>query len=114
MVLPPSTTPATAATRPLIAAEPMLRAPRPEIVPASNTGWVAGAGAASTDGVLALLGGPATTAPATLTLAPGKWNSASDSGTLISAQSSVIFICRGLPCSPLAIENGIHMPPTFL
>src|SRR5471032_3713757 len=39
--LPPSLTAATAATRPLIWAEPILRAGRPEIVPASNRtgGW---------------------------------------------------------------------------
>src|SRR5215469_10032895 len=37
VVLPPSLKPATAAMRPLIVAEPMLRAPRPEIVPLSMT-----------------------------------------------------------------------------
>src|ERR1043165_9411582 len=47
-VLPPTTWPATAAIRPLIAAEPMLRAPSPKIVPPSNTGRSLGAGGGAT------------------------------------------------------------------
>src|SRR5262249_22725182 len=38
VVLPPWSRAATAAMRPLMAAEPMLRAPSPEITPASRTG----------------------------------------------------------------------------
>src|SRR5256712_5354824 len=43
---PSSFTAAIAATRPLIAAEPMFRAPRPEIVSESNLALCAGAGLA--------------------------------------------------------------------
>src|SRR5262245_14611347 len=38
-VFPPSLRPATAAMRPLMVAEPMLRARRPEMTPLSRTGW---------------------------------------------------------------------------
>src|SRR6185312_11574686 len=46
-VLPFSTRAATAATRPDIAAEPMLRTPRPEMTPESITGGRAGGGGGS-------------------------------------------------------------------
>src|SRR5215510_16159737 len=41
-VLPPAIVAATAAIRPLIVAEPMLRASRPEIVPPSNAAFSVG------------------------------------------------------------------------
>src|SRR5262249_45241330 len=44
MVLPPTIRPATAAIRPLIAAEPMLRESSPESVPASRTAFSLGGG----------------------------------------------------------------------
>src|SRR5690242_3902626 len=50
VVLPPSLIAAIAAMRPLMAAEPMLRAPRPEIVALSTTAGVLGGGATTGSG----------------------------------------------------------------
>src|SRR5437763_5191885 len=55
-VLPPSLRAATAATRPDIAAEPMLRMPRPEMTPESITGGVAGGGGGSASATVVLVG----------------------------------------------------------
>src|SRR2546430_11945394 len=63
MVLPPSLRAATAATRPDIAAEPMLRMPSPETTPASITGLPAGGGGGNASAASVLVG------PATMTCA---------------------------------------------
>src|SRR5689334_15234109 len=108
IVLPPSFAAATAATRPLIAAEPMLRAPTPETVPASTIAGAFFAGGAATGATLS--GGPAITTR--VTPCAGSLNQPSSTGTLISARSTVTRNVRGPPLLPLSTENGTHTPPT--
>src|SRR5438309_2933069 len=64
-VLPLSLRAATAATRPDIAAEPMLRAPSPLMTPESMTGVVAGSGGGDASATFVLVG-PATMIRATV------------------------------------------------
>src|SRR6185369_17797968 len=58
VVLPSWLRPATAATRPLIVAEPMLRAVSPETIPESNTGPRAPARAGGAEDGVAMESGP--------------------------------------------------------
>src|SRR4051812_15877651 len=69
-VLPPSLRAATAATRPDIAAEPMLRMPRPLMTPASIVGGRAGSGGGA-DSAVCVVVGPATMRRATFSPWPG-------------------------------------------
>jgi hypothetical protein len=104
---------AIAAMRPLIAAEPMLRAPSPEIVPESTTtGGIADAGGAAS--LAADPDEPAVIVWATGVPAAGNLNAVSSTGTLSSMRSIVMCVVLGAPCAPLSIENGNHMPSTCL
>jgi hypothetical protein len=86
VVLPPAWCAARAATRPLIAAEPMLRAPSPEITAESITVWVGSlAGGGVTAGVAAW--GSGRTTRTIGVPGAGIWNTASSMGTLTSACS---------------------------
>src|SRR4051794_31063968 len=69
-VLPPSLRAATAAMRPDIAAEPMLRMPRPEMTPESIVGGRAGGGGGIASAVCVVVG-PATIRRATFSPLPG-------------------------------------------
>src|SRR5262249_7692506 len=102
----------TAAIRPLIVAEPMLRAPRPEIVPPSSTAFSVGAGGGAAAAVALDSAGPATITAATRVLGGGSLNHASSSGTLTSMRSTVTRTPRGAPGGPESIVNGNHTPAT--
>src|SRR3569623_3055664 len=108
VVLPPSLTAATDAMRPLIAADPMLRAPSPAIVPDSNTARPDGAGTFTGSGFTSPAGGMLTRAigPA------GMRNQVASTGTFTSARSPLIRLVRGPPWLPDSIANGIHAPAT--
>src|SRR4051794_28651962 len=97
--------------RPLIAAEPMLRAPMPENVPESRVAAPAWrAGGAELGGVLS---GPlGTTTRVSGWPAVGILYQASSLGTSISARSTVTRNPRGAPLPPDSTENGIHRPAT--
>src|SRR4051812_14627950 len=111
MVLPSWLRAATAETRPLIAAEPMLRAPRPEITPWSITGRPLVAGGRG--GVAAMgTGGPGTMARVTAAAEAGNRKTLSSASTLTSARSTTIRLVRGDPLAPDSIENGIQTPAT--
>src|SRR5271157_1467052 len=101
---PASSTAATAAMRPLICAEPMLRAGRPEIAPASNlTGPGGRVGAGEVSGAVRPAGGCGRGG------APGAGilKSAALSGTLASMLSTVIFDrSPGFAVFPLSMEKG--------
>src|SRR5262249_20208056 len=71
IVLPPTTLPATAAIRPLIAAEPMLRASRPESTPASRPAFSVGGGGGAPAATAPASAGPAASTAAPRVLAPG-------------------------------------------
>src|SRR6185503_6961306 len=104
---------ATAAIRPLIVAEPMLRAPRPEIVPSSSTAFsLGGGGGAAAATAAAGSAGPGTTTAATRVLGGGSLNHASSAATLTSARSTITRTLRGPPWLPDSIANGSHTPPT--
>src|SRR6185503_13914595 len=109
VVCVPAFRPATAAIRPLIAAEPMLRAPRPEIAPASIAAGAVGAGGATTAGGVLSAGPAMTTCPAVLL---GSLNQPSSTGTLTSARSKWMCEGRGSPGAPDSIESGRHTPAT--
>src|SRR6266542_2120624 len=113
VVFPPSFSAATAAIRPLIVAEPMLRAPSPERTPESKTGERSAdgvGGAAAEDGsrvpsaarITRPIGVPGV----------GKRKIASSASTFTSARSIVIRAVRGSPFRPASIEKGIQMPST--
>src|SRR5215470_2514759 len=77
VVMPSSTRAATAEMRPLIAAEPMLRAPRPDRTPASTVGAFASPAGGRTGAGAPPVAGAARTARPTEVPAAGKWNSPS-------------------------------------
>src|SRR5215470_15500478 len=109
-VLPASLYAATAAMRPLIVAEPMLRAPMPATVLLSNT-----AGAGFTVGAVpggALSPGPGSTILSTFWPGCGILNQVSSAAMLVSTRSTVSLKLCGPPTAPLSIENGIHTPLT--
>src|SRR5262245_61657360 len=112
IVLPPTTLAATAAIRPLIAADPMLRASRPEIAPVSSAAFSVGAGGgvAATAAVVSAV--PATITAATRVLGGGSLNHASSRGTLTSARSTWMRLPRAPPGRPDSIANGNHTPAT--
>src|SRR5262245_58485421 len=109
-VLPPSLYAATAAMRPLIVAEPMLRALMPATVLLSNT-----AGPGFTVGAVpggGLSPGPGSTILSTFWPGCGILNHASSEATFVSTRSTVSLKLCGPPTAPLSIENGIHTPLT--
>ncbi len=97
--------------RPLIAADPMLRAPSPEMVPASTVAGVAGGGAGMAADEPAS-GGPATTTRDSGAVGAGIANTLSSTGTLISARSYVKRAFFGPPFGPLSTDIANHTPPT--
>src|SRR4051794_3296282 len=112
-----SCTASIAAMRPDIAAEPMLRAPRPEMVSESTvmgfddvaTGALgvddaAGAGAVVCDAC----------ATATVAPLPGLTKSALVIGTFASIFEYVVFCRFGFPFTPFSTENGRYQPLTSL
>src|ERR1043166_1777288 len=118
-----------AATRPLMAAEPMLRAPRPEMVSESTvTGFVeaVGCGAAGADSpALTGCAGSAaafavavsdasTAAGASVDLVPGMTKRAFSSGTFASILLMAIFWRKALPLRPFSMEKGRYQPLTLL
>src|SRR2546422_8254002 len=101
--------------RPLIAADPMLRAPRPEMVAESTL----------TEGRCGAVCAPAAPASRTVSAAAqqvpdrgvviaqslaGFWKRRSSMGTLASIFSIVIFCLSSLPLRPLSIEYGRDQP----
>src|SRR5437660_976475 len=111
----PSCTASMAAMRPDIAAEPMLRAPRPEMVSESTVIGVVGVGG----GVLGAdvgAGAAVVVACATATVAPlpGRTNSALAIGKFASIFEYVVFCRFGFPFTPFSIENGRYQPLTSL
>src|SRR5574338_564904 len=111
----------TAAMRPLMVADPMLRAPRPEIVSASTTGGAvarsapagggaAGAAAACVDAGFADGGVGVTTDPG---IAPFS-NSLSSIGTLASMVLKANCVFCWLPFGPTSMEYGRYHPFTGL
>src|SRR3954454_13784917 len=115
-----SCTASMAAVRPDIAAEPMLRAPRPEIVSESTVTGVAGgawrvsgsdAGSGAFGNASLRGSGVSTT---TLAALPGRTNSALAIGTFASIFEYVVFCRFGFPFTPFSIENGRYQPLTSL
>src|SRR5512143_3966257 len=106
VVLPFTFMPVTAAMRPLIVADPMLRMPRPETTPESATTGAAlfGRGATAFDAGAGPLGGRIVRA--SFVPAAGKRKSASSRGTFASARSIVKRADRGRPGLPDSTENG--------
>ncbi len=98
--------------RPLIVAEPMLRAPRPETTALSNTGAAPAPTEGGATGSGADACGSATTTLFTLAPAAGKRNIASSTSTLTSTRSTVWKASRGASLRPPADENDIHTPAT--
>src|SRR4051794_29137247 len=118
-----------AAMRPLMAAEPMLRAPRPEMVSESTTTarFDAGAGVTGADSpALAGCAGSAVAAFAAAvseasgiagdsgTFVPGMKKRAFSIGTFASILLMVIFCRNGLPLRPNSCEYGRYQPLTLL
>ncbi len=112
VVLPSSLYAATAATRPLIAAEPMFRAPRPDSAPLSRTVCGGGIGTAPVADEAAADGGPSTIALVTRVPAGGKEKSESGASTFTSTR--VMWKCAvfGSPLPPESLSNGIQTPAT--
>ena len=117
-----------AATRPLMAAEPMLRAPRPEMVSESTvtglleggagvtgadspavTGW-AGSAAAFDVAISAASGATGDS----IDFVPGITKRALSIGTFASILLMVIFCRKGLPLRPNSWEWGRYQPLTLL
>ena len=89
VVFPPSLRASRAEIRPLIVAEPMFRAPRPERTPASRTGAPAAAGRGAAFAASTFAFGPGRIARATAVPAAGKRKSAGSNSTFASAVSIV-------------------------
>src|SRR5438445_9750536 len=109
-LLPSTLRPATAEIRPLIAADPMLRAFSPEITPESIAGALAGslgAGACASSGA-GFFGGTIARAPGPA----GKWKMPSSTGTLTSTLSNVNRCVFGAPLRPDSTELGNQTPLT--
>src|SRR6266496_6545702 len=107
VVLPWALLATTAETRPLIAADPMLRAERPERTPESNTGRPAAGGA----GARAAAAAGAVEAGAGIARgigvpAGGNLKRPSSTSTFASARSIVMRDLRGSPLRPDSIEKG--------
>src|SRR5947199_7657316 len=105
-----------AAMRPDMAAEPMLRAPRPEMVSESTVmgvgGGVLGVGVeAAACGAGAVVDACATSTVAPL---PGRTNNALVIGTFASIFEYVTFCRFGFPLTPFSTENGRYQPLTSL
>src|SRR4051794_33932405 len=103
-----SCTASIAAMRPDIAAEPMLRAPSPEMVSESTVMGVAGRVSAVGVEDAACGAGAIADACATATVAPlpGRTNNALVIGTFASIFEYVTFCRFGFPLTPFSIENG--------
>ena len=109
-VFPPTFLPATAEMRPLIVADPMLRAFNPEMTPESIAGAFAallGAGASASSGA-GFFGGTMARAPGPA----GKRKIPSSTGTLTSTLSSVNRCVFGAPLRPDSTEVGNQTPLT--
>src|SRR5216684_3085114 len=109
--------------RPLIAAEPMLRAPRPEMVSESTLtgvgGRVSGVGEGAAVCAIGVVVGDASgagAAVASLRLPtpdpplPGFANSELAIGTFASIFENVTFCLFGLPFTPFSTEKGRYQP----
>src|SRR5579884_2088538 len=97
---------AIAAMRPDIAAEPMLRAPRPEMTPASSVAFAASCAVGGCAGYDVAAFGPAI---ATRCDFPdGKRKTSSAMSTLTSAFSTMMRLFFGRSFGPDSYENGIH------
>src|SRR5689334_14517294 len=122
----PSYTASTAAMRPLIAAEPMLRAPRPEMVSESTVTGLFDAGTTGADSpaVTGCVGSAAAFAAAvseasgmagaSVDFVPGITKRALSIGTFASILVMVIFCRNGLPLRPNSWECGRYQPLTLL
>ena len=108
----PSWTASSEVTRPLMAADPMLRAPSPEIVSESTFTVVDGfGGGTDLKSVLPFLSGVFDKSSVIAGWSfgggdPGARNRLSSSGTLVSTLSKVIFAFSGLPFTLVSIECG--------
>src|SRR6266508_4125383 len=115
VVLPSTLRAATAATRPLMTAEPMLRAERPERTPESKAGprvpGGAGGFAGATGDADAAEGAAGMARPIGVP-AGGNLKSPSSTSTFASARSIVTRDPRGSPLRPGSIEKGNQIPPT--
>src|SRR5215468_1915913 len=113
VVFPPSLKPVTAEMRPLIVADPMLRASRPDRTLESAVG--AAVFAVSGGGGFVEAGAPtgaAMMARATDPFCAGYLKSASSNSTFASACSTVMREFLGPPWRPDSMEKGIHTPAT--
>src|ERR1044071_7569732 len=91
--------------RPLIVAEPMLRAPSPDSAPPSNATFSPeGGGGGLTEASLASPGDGVTTA-ATRVLGGGSLNHASSTAPLASARSTMMRAARGAPLAPAPLRE---------
>src|SRR2546428_9845278 len=102
--------------RPLIAADPMLRAPRPEMVAESTftearCGAVCAPAAPASRAVSAAAQQLPNHGVVIAQSLAGFWKRRSSIGTLASIFSNVIFCLSSLPLRPLSIENGRGPPP---
>ena len=102
--MPSSLRPATAEIRPLMVADPMLRAFRPEITPASITGALAAPliGGASAESCAGCSGAKSARVPGPA----GKWKSVSSAGPFASTDSMVKRCVLGPPFFPDSMEVG--------
>jgi len=99
--------------RPLIVAEPMLRAPRPERTPESITSapaWALFAAGGTTDGAFAP--GSAAIFRTIAGPAAGIRKSDSSTSTFASAVRNVSRAFFGRPFGPVSSDIGIHTPAT--
>src|SRR2546427_13154892 len=106
-VLPSTFVAATAETRPLIVADPMFRASRPEMTPSSNE-TLAGAagGGASNEGGRA--SGPATISRAMVPCGYSKRRS--PIGAVAPALSTIEWALPGAPLRPRLVGGGMQAP----
>src|SRR6266540_2291176 len=109
VVLPSTLRAAKAATRPLMTAEPMLRAERPERAPESKAGP---GGLAGATGDADAAEGAAGMARPIGVPAGGNLKRPSSTSTFASACSIVMRDRRGSPLRPDSIEKGNQTPAT--
>src|SRR3989454_12718775 len=111
----PSCTAASAAMRPLIAADPMLRAPRPEMVAestftAARGGAVCAPAAAASRAVSAAAQQLPNRGVIIAQSLAGFWKRRSSIGTLASIFSNVIFCRAPLPLRPVSLAYSRDPP----
>src|SRR5262245_45455414 len=111
VVVPFLLEPATAAMRPLMVAEPMLRAPRPEMTPWSTDGGPpSGAGWGALGVAAAPV--PSTATRVTALGSLGKRKTASSISTLGSARSMLMRTFLGPSLGPASMAKGNQTPLT--